>query len=754
VETLSASAHHKNNSISKSTKKALNSLIGKKGKGKDKENSQPLETLNEEYSDKNPLLESNNYEENENDIETKNIEDINPTGARYSLEQETNQQSKKQQKQHLLDNSSDDDDDIIHSTKQNKADGFSNFVPDDSLYSLNELPKVYIPPITPVSFEEFTAIVEEVKAAINDGIIPTRIKQGSSGSYFCYNRKKEIVGIFKPKNEEPYGKNNPKWSKWIQRNLFPCFFGRGCLVPNLGYISEAAASYVDRRLHLNIVPRTEIVSLASPSFYYSTKELQDYYSGKSPLPKKKGSFQLFMAGYKDANIFFKEGYEEIAKKNNASNSNESLRNNIPSLHTLSSKDSLQEMEHPFNWTIKTQKEFQWQFERLVILDYLIRNTDRGLDNWMIKYEEITEDSNSVQSQEILNLFNNSGNSDEDKEKTIESNNTTHPLQEVLTKSSTENNLIIDVSTGESDIYQKENNTITTQNLIDIDNSINKDTNNIDNKNSNDINDNENKNKENNKNDIIGEIDQHIIDIQPSQQDDMNINIYNRNDNKELNVFKELKHVSSNNFSLLTSDNKLKDSNVKISLRIAAIDNGLAFPYKHPDEWRSYPYGWAFLPISQIPFSAETRTILSLLTSNSWWIETFKGLENLFRIDPDFDEKMWKNQKAVMRGQGYNLIEVLNKSVLNTIDGSPSGLVRRPVVSVYEEELNSDDEFDEFDEDINNERDWVALSSMNNRPRSNFEMKGKNMTTQVKRQYQKVKQQFVSFTQNQPCFTWC
>jgi len=54
-------------------------------------------------------------------LETKNIEDINPTGARYSLEQETNQQSKKQQKQHLLDNSSDDDDDIIHSTKQNKA---------------------------------------------------------------------------------------------------------------------------------------------------------------------------------------------------------------------------------------------------------------------------------------------------------------------------------------------------------------------------------------------------------------------------------------------------------------------------------------------------------------------------------------------------------------------------------------------------------------------------------------------------------
>ena len=170
--------------------------------------------------------------------------------------------------------------------------------------------------------------------------------------------------------------------------------------------------------------------------------------------------------------------------------------------------------------------------------------------------------------------------------------------------------------------------------------------------------------------------------------------------------------------------------------------------------RSYPYGWAFLPISQIPFSAETRLILPLLTSNSWWIETFKGLEQLFRIDPDFDEKMWKNQKAVMRGQGYNLIEVLNRSVLNTVDGSPSSLVKRPVVSVYEEEEDSDDEFyDEYDDPDNDDKDWVALHKHRN-SRSNFEMKGKNMTTSVKRQYQKVKQQFVSFTQNQPCFTWC
>ena len=32
------------------------------------------------------------------------------------------------------------------------------------------------------------------------------------------------------------------------------------------------------------------------------------------------------------------------------------------------------------------KDFQQKFERLVILDYIIRNTDRGNDNWLIKYE--------------------------------------------------------------------------------------------------------------------------------------------------------------------------------------------------------------------------------------------------------------------------------------------------------------------------------------------------------------------------------
>ena len=48
--------------------------------------------------------------------------------------------------------------------------------------------------------------------------------------------------------------------------LFPMFFGRSCLIPNLGYISETAACVLDRQLQSYIVPHTEIVELRSPTF--------------------------------------------------------------------------------------------------------------------------------------------------------------------------------------------------------------------------------------------------------------------------------------------------------------------------------------------------------------------------------------------------------------------------------------------------------------------------------------------------------
>ena len=63
-----------------------------------------------------------------------------------------------------------------------------------------------------------------------------------------------------------------------------------------------------------------------------------------------GSFQLFVEGYKDADYWLRRWESD-----------------------------------PLPETIK--KNFQFQFEKLVILDFIIRNTDRGNDNWLIKYEK-------------------------------------------------------------------------------------------------------------------------------------------------------------------------------------------------------------------------------------------------------------------------------------------------------------------------------------------------------------------------------
>lgn len=75
---------------------------------------------------------------------------------------------------------------------------------------------------------------------------------------FCLVYSQKKIGVFKPKDEEPYGHLNPKWTKWCHKICCPCCFGRNCLIPNQGYLSEAGASLVDQKLGLNIVPKTKV----------------------------------------------------------------------------------------------------------------------------------------------------------------------------------------------------------------------------------------------------------------------------------------------------------------------------------------------------------------------------------------------------------------------------------------------------------------------------------------------------------------
>lgn len=251
---------------------------------------------------------------------------------------------------------------------------------------------------------DFDDTVESVKVAIELGVHPKMISQGSSGSYFARNSEGKVVGVFKPKDEEPYASRNPKWTKWIHRNLFPCFFGRACLIPNLSYVSEAAAYVLDSRLRTNLVPYTDIVYLSSKSFYYDRWDRWTYYRKRKPLPAKVGSFQVFLKGFKDANIFLrdhpwpdhvntsfrpqdapkrKRPWAETCRPSGATSEDEDEAYNENRPSTATNETS---QERRFFWTDALQQSFREELEKLVILDYIMRNTDRGLDNWMIKVD--------------------------------------------------------------------------------------------------------------------------------------------------------------------------------------------------------------------------------------------------------------------------------------------------------------------------------------------------------------------------------
>ncbi|OAF70685.1 hypothetical protein A3Q56_01532 [Intoshia linei] len=360
-------------------------------------------------------------------------------------------------------------------------------------------------------------IFNEARIAINQNILPILSLKGSSGSYLVRNHKNQIIGIFKPKDEEPYGSLNPKWIKWIQKKCCPCCFGRSCLTPNQGFLSEVGASLVDSKLDLGIVPLTRCVRLSSKTFNYSAIDRAKSRTKKNiaerlpdiaqrfhriGLPAKTGSLQTFVYDYEDADCVLRR---------------------------------LDDEKTP----IHIKKKFRAQFERLVILDYIIRNTDRSNSNWLIKYKpsNIVGDASVDEGTKLQEKTDDSSNI---KEK-IKSDTSSHKS----------------VESDESDKYR----------------------------------------------------------------------------------------------NYLVADEG--------DIAIAAIDNGLAFPYKHPNEWRAYPYHWAWLKCSLEPFSEDTcNKFLPLLNDDNFVQSIVDDLAEIFKIDSNFDEKIFFKQMSVMRGQIKNLVKAL------------------------------------------------------------------------------------------------
>lgn len=144
---------------------------------------------------------------------------------------------------------------------------------------------------------------------------------------------------------------------------------------------------------------------------------------------------------------------------------------------------------------------------------------------------------------------------------------------------------------------------------------------------------------------------------------------------------------------LDADGRMNDGpyEQRPHVHVAAIDNSLSFPIHHPNSWRSYCYGWLFLPSSLIgqPFSSKTREhFLPLLTDPEWWARTVFDLRKLFSIDPDFSERMFRKQIALLKGQAWNIV----MSLRNPAEG-PLELCRRQARIVHDDEvIMADDEF--------------------------------------------------------------
>ncbi|KAG9049281.1 phosphatidyl inositol kinase [Tulasnella sp. UAMH 9824] len=428
----------------------------------------------------------------------------------------------------------------------------------------------------PKSQHDFDNLANSVKLAILDGLHPKMIAKGSSGSYFARAKKDgktQVVGVFKPKDEELkttiWAPEPENYKMDTPQLLLVCNVatprpGDALTPPVLptqrSYISEAAASLLDDRLGLNIVPRTQLVSLSSPAFSYGWVDRANYKKGKA-LPEKVGSMQTFMNGYKDASAFLRDypwpgraisdTYDD--KPHRSGTAAVKKCSNVLGIMCGRIGEDVDDDDYDHMYDQQQRPEYP-----------------------MIKFCEGSRDS-------VVNRA------------PVASPVPQYPAMNNPTPSS------YPFTTTPS------------------------------------------------------------LSLQPPQMTTPRGPSPNGKAPEKEPCYLDRPHM-----------------------HIAAIDNSLSFPHQHPKGWREFTYGWLFLPVSLIgqPFSQNTRDIfLPLLSDPEWWTETTFQLRQLHKVDDGFNERMFQRQMAVMKGQGWNIVQSLKH-----MDEGPLELTRRTKVLVWDEEV--------------------------------------------------------------------
>lgn len=181
------------------------------------------------------------------------------------------------------------------------------------------------------------SIIKEAKAALIKGLYPILITQGVSGSYWMRGANRQILGLFKPFDEEIHAPNNP---------VGPSFQGalghrktrRGCRSGESAH-HEVAAFVVDSFFGFGIVPKTYYAEFSHSSFFLAREKR----ASRRVVKKKIGSFQEFVGGFVSVNKLSKDQINAI----------------------------------PLD-----------EFQLLVVLDVILGNTDRNVGNILFGDEKI------------------------------------------------------------------------------------------------------------------------------------------------------------------------------------------------------------------------------------------------------------------------------------------------------------------------------------------------------------------------------
>jgi hypothetical protein len=147
-------------------------------------------------------------------------------------------------------------------------------------------------------------LVQQARRGFAVGLKPEFVLDGSGGTYFVHDSRKNKIAVFKPADEEPYAENNPRG--YIQQPGESLSMRKG-IMPGEACIREVAAYLLDHD-GFSGVPMTTLAEARHPAFNNNGSRLTVAEGGasigshsinlsspsSSTLMKKAGSFQEFI----------------------------------------------------------------------------------------------------------------------------------------------------------------------------------------------------------------------------------------------------------------------------------------------------------------------------------------------------------------------------------------------------------------------------------------------------------------------------